>query len=93
MLSLLVGNHRLPLLHMDKSFIFINETKQRINKFTIGYIINPNFSMNKVFREQVEKCINTTFGPITQPHIIYTLAKKKTRVLELLMSYETRKKY
>ena len=33
--------------------------------------------------------MNTTFGPITQPFIRSTLAKKKTTVLELLMFYET----
>ena len=41
MLSLLGANHTLPLFHMAKLFIWINETKQRINGFTIGYIINP----------------------------------------------------
>ena len=35
------------------------------------------------------KCIKTTFGAITKPHIRTTLAKKKTRVLALLMFYET----
>ena len=35
--------------------------------------------------------MNTTFGPITQPFIRATLAKNKTRVLALLMFYETRK--
>ena len=29
---------------MDKRFIWINKTKQRINEFTIGYMINPGFS-------------------------------------------------
>ena len=36
--------------------------------------------------------MNNTFGPITQPFIRSTLAKKKKRVLELLMFYEARKK-
>ena len=27
MLSLLGGNHRLPLFHMDQRFIWMNETK------------------------------------------------------------------
>ena len=35
--------------------------------------------------------MNTTFGPITNPHIRATSEKKKTRVLELLIFYETRK--
>ena len=32
-----------------------------------------------------------TFGPSTQPFIRATLAENKTRVLSLLMFYETRK--
>ena len=35
--------------------------------------------------------MNTTFGPITQPHIRATLPKNKVSVLALLMFYETRK--
>ena len=91
MLSFLGKNHRLPLFHMDKSFIWLNEIKKRINEFTIGYMINPNLNINKALREQVDKCMNTKFGPITQSHIRATSEKNKTRVLELLMSYETRK--
>ena len=37
------------------------------------------------------KCTKTTFGAITQPHISKILAKNNTRVLALLMFYETRK--
>ena len=50
MISLLGANHRLPLFHMAKRFIWINETKQRINEFTIGYMINPDLNFNKAFR-------------------------------------------
>ena len=80
-----MANHRLPLFHMAKCFIWLEETKQHINKFSIGYMINPNLNINKAFREQVQKCMNITFVPITKPHIRATLAKKKTRVLALLM--------
>ena len=90
MQSLLGANHRLHLLHMAKRFIWIEETKERINKFTIGYMINPTLKINKAFIEQVNKCMKTTFGARTQPHIKITLAKKKTRLLALLMFYETR---
>ena len=48
-LSLLGDNHRLPLFYMDKRFIWINETKQRIIEFTIGYMINPGLNVNKTF--------------------------------------------
>ena len=77
MLSLLGANHRLPLFHMAKSFIWLNETKQYINKFTIVYMINPDLNINKSFREQVDKCMKTTFGPITQPFTRSTLSKIK----------------
>ena len=73
MLSLLGANHRLPLFYMDKNFIWLNETKERINYFTIGYMINPGLYVNKTFEEQVEKCMNNKFGEITQPFIKATL--------------------
>ena len=91
MLSLLGGNHCLPLFHMAKSVIWTEETKQRIDEFSIGYMINPRLNINKSFREKVHKCMNTTFGPTEKTLIRDTLAKNKTRVLALLMFYETRK--
>ena len=88
-------NNRLPLFNMAKRFIWINETKQRINELTIGCIINPGLNVNKAFREQGKKFMNTTFGEITQPFIKATLAKNNTSVLALVMFYKTRaeKKY
>ena len=35
--------------------------------------------------------MNNKFGPSTQPFIRSTLSKKNTRVLKLLMFYETKK--
>ena len=81
MLSLLGANHRLPLFHMAKHFIWINETKQHINGFTIGYIINPGLNVNKTFREQVEKCMYNTLGESTQTFIKSTLVKMRTSML------------
>ena len=78
MLSSLGANHCLPLFHMPKSFICLEETKTRIKKFSIGYMTNPNLNINKAFREQADKSMNTTFGPISQPNIRATLAKKKS---------------
>ena len=48
--SLLGTNHRLPLSHMAKSHIWLEETNERINEFSIGYMINPNLSINKAFK-------------------------------------------
>ena len=76
MLPLLGGNHFLPLLHMAKHFIWIEETGKRINQFEIGYMIDPSLYVNKAFKEQVEKCINTTFGELSQNFIKNTLSKK-----------------
>ena len=53
-------------------------------------MINPGLNVNKTFREQVEKFMFTTFGAITQPFIKSTLLKMKTRVLALILFYETR---
>ena len=80
MLSLLGANHSLPLFHMAECLIWINETNQRINKFMIGYMINPCLNVNKAFREQVEKCMYTKFGEIKQPFIKDTLEKKIIQV-------------
>ena len=76
MQSLLGDYHRLPLLHMAKHFIFLEETNQRINEFSIGYMMNPNLSINKAFKEQVTKCMKTKFGAMTQQHIGKILNKK-----------------
>ena len=83
MLSLLGSNNRLPLFHMDKRFIWLNEEKQRINEFTIGYMINPGLNV-------VEKCMYNPFGEITRPFIKATLSKQFTSVLALRFFYETR---
>ena len=90
MLSLLGWDHHLPLLHMAKRFIWLNETKKLINEFLIGYIINPDLNDNKPFRDQVEKVMYTTFGKITQPLLKATLSKNNTSVLELIMFFDKR---
>ena len=54
-------------------------------------MINPTLNINKAFRQQGNKYMKTTFGTITQPHIVTILAKKNTIVLALLTFYETRK--
>ena len=87
--SLLGVNHRLPLFHMNKSFIWLEETKERINKFSIGYMINPTLNINKSFREKVTKLMKTTFFAIKKPRIRTIFAKNITKVSALLILYET----
>ena len=60
---------------MAKSYIWLEETKERIDDFSIGYMINPNYNINKALEEQVTKCMKNKFGTITQPHISKIAAK------------------
>ena len=90
--SILGNNHRLPLSHMDKSYICLEETNQRINEFSIGYMLNLNLSIDKAFKEQIKICMKTTFGRMTQQHSSKILSKTNTIVLALVMFYETRQR-
>ena len=71
--SLLGTNHCSPLSYMAKSYIWLGETNECINEFQIGNIMNPNLSISKAFKEQVTKCMETTFYAMTQQHIIKIL--------------------
>ena len=91
-LSLLGGNNCLLLFNMDKHFIWLNETKQLIYDFIIGYMINPGLNVNKSFIEKVKIFIFTTFGVITQPFIKATLAKQKYKCVSFnIFSLDKRK--
>ena len=92
MQSLLVTNCQSPLLDMSKSYICLEETNQHINEFSIGYMMNPNLNTNKSLREQVKICLKNTFVPSTNIHIGKILSKQNTRVLELVIFDESRKK-
>ena len=92
MQSMLGTNFRMPLLHMSKSYIWIEETNQHINEFSIGYMINPTFNRNRDFKDQVKVCLKNTFGPDTNSHIAKTSAKKNKIVLALVIFYESGKK-
>ena len=59
--SLLGNNHRMPLSHMAKSYIWLEETNQPTDDFSIGYMMNPNLVMKKAFKDQVKVCMKTTF--------------------------------
>ena len=66
----------MPLLHMSKSYIWLEETNQRINEFSIGYMMNPILYKNRDFKDQVKVCFKHTFGPDTTSHINKILQKK-----------------
>ena len=74
--SMLVANCRMPLLYMSKTYIWIEETNQRINEFSFGYMMNPNLYKNKAFKEQVKACFRNTFGKDTNSHINTILMKQ-----------------
>ena len=78
---------------MAKSYIWLEETNQRINEFYIGYMMNPNLIINKAFKEQVKVCMKTTISTSTMTHIIKILLKPNTRVLALVMVFDNRNKY
>ena len=81
MQSLLGAYNRLTLLHMAKSFIWLEETKECINNVSIGYMINTTLNIDKSFKEQLNKCMRNIFGTIIQPDIRSIQATNNTRVL------------
>ena len=89
MQSMLGTNCCMPLLHMSKRYIWIEETNKLINEFSIGYMMNPTLNRNRAFKDQVKVCSKNTFVPDTNSHIAKTLAKNNTRVLALVIFYES----
>ena len=85
-------NHRLHLSHMATSYIWLQETNQRINQFSIGYMINPNLNTKKAFGEQVTLCLKNTFGTSTMALISKIFLKANTRVLSFVIFNENREK-
>ena len=63
--SFLGTNHCLPLSNMDKSYIWLEETNECIDEFSIGYMINPSLGIKKAFKEKFNKCMKTTFSTST----------------------------
>ena len=80
MKSLLGTNCRRPLLHMSKSYIWLEEKNQSINEFSIGYMMNTILNTYKAFIEQVKVSLKNTFGPDTNIHIGKILPKKNKSV-------------
>ena len=51
-------------------------------------MINPNLNVNKAFRDQVKKYLNTAFVALTQPFIKPNYEKNKC--FSIIISHETR---
>ena len=54
----------------------MEETNQRINEFSFGYMLNPTLYQKKAFKDQVKACFKNTFGKDTNFHINSILIKK-----------------
>ena len=67
-LTFLGANNCLPLLNMANLF-WLLETSECINEFDILYMISQTLHVNKILKEQVEKCMNNTFVSLTKPFI------------------------
>ena len=67
LLPLLGVNCCLNLLHISDKKNYPHNKEERIYEFAIRYMVNPTLYVNKAFKEKVQKCINYTFGTITQP--------------------------
>ena len=55
-------NNILPILHLSKRMVHIYTTNKTMNKFAIGYMINPSLQFNKIFKTQVEKYLGYSFS-------------------------------
>ena len=66
-----------------------------MEEFSIGYMINPTLNINKVFKEQGNKCMKTTLSAITQPHISKILKKtnKSVSIINVLCEKKNPKKF
>ena len=73
---------------MSKIMVHIYSTENTIHQFAIGYMINPSLHINRVFIEQVQKCLGCTFSIETKKTIRDCLLKKNTSIMTIIMIYE-----
>ena len=92
LLKLLGVNHHQPLLHMSIMLAYLYTPDKRFNQFSIGYMIKPTLHVNRVLRQQVEKCLRATFNQNTMVGIQNVMRKKDTCVIELIMFYDSKTK-
>ena len=89
MQSLLGTNYRMPLLHRSKIHIWLEEKNQRIDEFSIGYMMSQNLNRNRAFRDQVKVCLKHT--QLDQIPVFVSLKhyQKNNRLLALVIFYES----
>ena len=81
-------NHFLSILHLSKIMVHIYTKGENINKFAIGYIINPSLNFNNTFRTRVGKCLGCPFSVSKMKSIKNCMMKKNTSIMALIMIYE-----
>ena len=73
---------------MFKIMVHCYSTDECINKFVIGYMINPSINCNKLFGVQVEKWLSVSFHSRTMGTIWDFPKNNSTCVMALIMIYE-----
>ena len=62
-------NYHQPILQMTKIMVHCYSADESIDQISIGYMVNPSLNCNRVFREQVEKCLSVSFHKNTMETI------------------------
>ena len=71
---------------MSKNFVYFHNTEEHINKLAIGYMVSQTLYVNKIFKEQVENCMDDTFFTTTQPDIKCYVKNKLCFIIGFLKS-------
>ena len=58
-------NNLQPILHMSERLVYIYTTEKQINKFAIGYMINPSLHVNELFIDKIENTEESHFIQIS----------------------------
>ena len=69
--------------------VHIYSTEKTINRFVIGYMINPSIHMNSIFREKIQTCLGCYLSIKTMKTIRDCMLKKNTSVMAPIMIYKT----
>ena len=52
-----------------------NKNKENNYQYQVGYMLNPEFNINKAFKEQVAINLTKSFSGATMIHVIFFLIK------------------